>query len=187
MEEDLKKCIEVLRSGGVILYPTDTVWGLGCDAGNEKAVQRIFELKKRADNKALLLLVDSFGRLQSYVESIPDLAFDLIEMSEKPLTIIYSQGKNLAANVLADDGSIGIRITKEPFSHALCERFRRPIVSTSANTSGQPTPRNFLEIEPYIVESVDYVVKYRQNDATPAKASSIIKLGPKSYVKIIRE
>lgn len=187
MEEDLKQCIEVLRSGGVILYPTDTVWGLGCDATNEKAVQRIFEIKKRADSKALLLLVDSFGRLQNYVDQIPDLAFDLIDMSEKPITIIYPKGKNLASNVLADDGSIGIRVTKELFSHALCERFRRPIVSTSANSSGNQTPKNFLAIEPAILEAVDYVVRYRQDDHTEAKPSSIIKLGPGSYVKVIRE
>jgi len=187
MEEDLRQCIEVLRSGGVILYPTDTVWGLGCDATNEKAVQRIFEIKQRADHKALLLLVDGFGRIQNYVDSIPDLAYDLIEMSEKPITIIYSKGKNLAYNLLAEDGSIGIRVTNELFSHALCERFRRPIVSTSANVSGQPTPVNFQQISSYIIESVDYVVNYRQNDVVEAKASSIIKLGPGSYVKVIRE
>ena len=187
MEEEIKKCIDVLRSGGIILYPTDTVWGLGCDATNEVAVKRIYEIKQRADSKALLLLVDSVGKVQGYVDEMPELAYDIIEMSEKPVTIIYSKGRNLAANVLAEDGSIGIRVTKELFSHSLCERFRRPIVSTSANISGAPTPRNFSQIASEIVEIVDYVVAYRQNDLTEAAASSIIKLGPGSCVKVIRE
>jgi L-threonylcarbamoyladenylate synthase len=187
MEEEIKKCIDVLRSGGIILYPTDTIWGLGCDATNELAVKRIYEIKQRADSKALLLLIDSVGKLQGYVDEIPELAYDIIEMSEKPITIIYSKGKNLAANVLADDGSIGIRVTKELFSRTLCERFRRPIVSTSANISGAPTPHNFSQIALAIIESVDYVVDYRQNDLSEAVASSIIKLGPGSFVQVIRE
>lgn len=187
MEAEIKKCIEVLRSGGVILYPTDTVWGLGCDATNAEAVKRIYEIKQRSDSKALLLLVDSVGKLPGYVDEMPELAYDLIDMSEKPITIIYSKGKNLAANVLADDGSIGIRVTKELFSRTLCERFRRPIVSTSANVSGEPTPRNYAQIASEIVNAVDYAVSYRQNDLSEAAASSIIKLGPGSYVQIIRE
>jgi L-threonylcarbamoyladenylate synthase len=187
MEEEIKKCVDVLRSGGVILYPTDTVWGLGCDATNEVAVKRIYDIKQRADSKALLLLVDSVSKLQGYVDEMPDLAYDIIEMSEKPITIIYSKGKNLADNVLANDGSIGIRVTKELFSHTLCERFRRPIVSTSANVSGVTTPRNFSQIASEIIQSVDYVVGYRQEDRVETVASSIIKLGPGSCVKVIRE
>ena len=187
MEEEIKKSIEVLRAGGVLLYPTDTVWGLGCDATNETAVKRIYEIKQRADSKALLLLIDSVGKLQGYVDEVPELAYDIIEMSEKPITIIYSKGKNLATNVLADDGSIGIRVTRELFSRALCERFRRPIVSTSANISGAPTPRNFSQIALEVIESVDYVVGYRQTDLSEATASSIIKLGPGSFVQVIRE
>ncbi|MBB3186042.1 L-threonylcarbamoyladenylate synthase [Microbacter margulisiae] len=187
MEEEMKKCLEVLRTGGVILYPTDTVWGLGCDATNEAAVKKVYEIKKREDSKALLLLVDHIGKLQSYVDEIPALAFDIIEMSDKPITVIYSQGKNLAKNVLAEDGSIGIRVTNELFSKTLCERFRRPIVSTSANVSGEKTPHNFAQISDEILKAVDYVVQYRQNDFTEASASSIIKLGPGSYVKVIRE
>ncbi|GAT62804.1 L-threonylcarbamoyladenylate synthase [Paludibacter jiangxiensis] len=187
MIQEIKHVIDVLRKGGVILYPTDTVWGLGCDATNEEAVKRIYEIKQRADNKAMLVLMDSTAKLQAYVSEIPDLAYDLIDMSAKPLTIIYPQGKNLAANLLGDDGSIGIRVSNEDFSKKLCEMFRRPIVSTSANISGVPTPRNFAQISQEIIDAVDYVVQYRQDDLSEPAPSSIIKLGPGSLVKVIRE
>lgn len=187
MHDELKKAVEVLRSGGVILYPTDTVWGLGCDATSAEAVKRIFEIKKRADAKAMLVLVDSAARIQSYVEEVPDLAWDLIELSEKPLTIIYPGAKNLAQNLMAEDKSIGIRVTGEIFSKTLCERFRKPIVSTSANVSGEPTPANFNQITEEIKSAVDYVVDFRQNETNAPKPSSIIKLGIGNLIQIIRE
>ena len=177
----------MLRAGGVILYPTDTVWGLGCDATNEEAVKRIFEIKKRTDVKAMLVLVDSATRIQGYVDEVPDMAWELIDVSEKPLTIIYPEAKNLAKNLLAEDKSIGIRVTKETFSKTLCERYRKPLVSTSANVSGEPTPANFSKISDEIKSAVDYVVNFRQNETSAPKPSSIIKLGKGNVIQIIRE
>lgn len=185
--DDLRQCLETLRNGGVILYPTDTVWGIGCDATNEVAVKRIYEIKQRADSKAMLVLVDSTARIMNYVDTVPDIAWDLAEISEKPLTIIYPQAKNIAENLLAPDKSIGIRVTAEPFSKKLCEMLRRPIVSTSANIHGLPTPKYFCEIDSLIKERVDYIVQYRQNDVTKSSPSSIIKVGVNGEVKIIRE
>ena len=164
MTEDIKKACEVMAAGGIILYPTDTIWGIGCDATNEKAVQRVYELKRRADNKAMLVLMDSEAKLDRYVSDVPDIAWDLISVSDKPLTIIYSSAKNLATNLLGADGSVGIRITNEEFSKKLCERFRKPLVSTSANVSGEPSPANFSEVSEVIKEGVDYIVSYRQDD-----------------------
>ncbi len=187
MQEDIKNAINVLRAGGVILYPTDTVWGLGCDATNEKAVKRIFEIKKRVDAKAMLVLVDNEAKLQAYVDVIPDMAWDLIELTTKPLTIIYPDAKNLAANLIADDQSIGIRVTNEEFSKTLCAHFRKPIVSTSANVSGEPTPGIFNEISDEIIRAVDYVVTYAQDSTERNKPSSIIKLGKGNLIQIIRE
>ena len=145
MTEDIQKACEIMQAGGIILYPTDTIWGIGCDATNEKAVQKVYELKKRTDNKAMLVLTDSSAKLSMYVSDMPDIAWDLIEVADKPLTIIYPHAKNLASNLLGEDGSVGIRVTNEEFSRKLCERFRRPLVSTSANVSGEPSPGNFSE------------------------------------------
>jgi L-threonylcarbamoyladenylate synthase len=187
MEDDIKCALEVLNKGGLILYPTDTIWGIGCDATNEAAVQRVYELKKRVNSKAMLALVDSPVKISLYVREVPDQAWDLIELSEKPLTIIYSGARNLAPNLLADDGSVGIRVTKEQFSKKLCERFRKAIVSTSANISGSPSPGCFSEISGEIIEGVDYVVKYRQNEKSGKTPSSIIKLEMGGLIQIIRE
>jgi len=187
MQDEIKKTLEVLRWGGIILYPTDTVWGIGCDATNESAVKRIFEIKKRTDKKAMLVLVDNPAKLQGYVDEVPDIAWDLIEMAEKPLTIIYPQAKNLASNLIADDKTIGIRITKEVFSRNLCTQFRKPIVSTSANVSGEPTPANFNQISEEIKSAVDYVVNFRREDISKPKPSSIIKLGKGNIFQLIRE
>jgi L-threonylcarbamoyladenylate synthase len=187
MYDEIKRAVEVLRSGGVILYPTDTVWGLGCDATNEKAVKRIFEIKKRTDAKAMLVLIDSPGKLQSYVDEVPDIAWDLIEMAEKPLTIIYPEARNLAPNLIAEDKSVGIRITAEDFSKKLCAQFRKPIVSTSANVSNEPTPSNFSQISDEIKSAVDYVVNFRQAEISQPKLSSIIKLGKGNIFQLIRE
>ena len=175
-----------MAAGGLILYPTDTIWGIGCDATNEEAVRRVYELKRRSDHKAMLLLMDSSAKLNYYVQEVPDVAWDLIELADSPLTVIYSGARNVAPNLLAEDGSVGIRITQEEFSHKLCERFRKPLVSTSANVSGEPSPANFSEISETIKAGVDYIVRYRQDDLSKAAPSHIIKLGAGGLVKIIR-
>lgn len=184
--EDIKKACQVMQDGGVILYPTDTIWGIGCDATNEEAVRRVYEIKHRADSKAMLVLVDSAVKVDFYVQDVPAVAWDLIDVADKPLTIIYSGARNLASNLLAEDGSVGIRVTGEEFSKALCSRFRKAIVSTSANVSGQPSPRTFAEISDEIKNAVDYVVEARRTEAGLARPSSIIKLGQGGEVKIIR-
>lgn len=186
MEEDIKSCLEVLRKGGLILYPTDTIWGIGCDATNEEAVKRVYELKRRADNRAMLLLLDNVNQLDHYVVDVPEMAYELLDVAVKPLTIIYDGAYNVAKNLLAEDDSVGIRISHERFSQNLCSRFRKPIVSTSANISGQPSPKTFAEISEEIIKGVDYVVKYRRDDKTPHQASNIIKLSSDGTFKIIR-
>ena len=175
-----------MAAGGLILYPTDTIWGIGCDATNEEAVRKVYALKHRADHKAMLLLMDSSAKLNYYVQEVPDIAWDLIELADSPLTVIYSGARNLSPNLLAEDGSVGIRITQEEFSHKLCERFRKPVVSTSANVSGEPSPANFSKISEAIKAGVDYIVRYRQDDLSKAAPSHIIKLGAGGLVKIIR-
>ena len=196
-KEDLQEAVRVLRAGGVIVYPTDTVWGIGCDATNEEAVRKVYALKHREDTKSMLVLLDGAGKLQGYVEHIPDAAWDLLECSApdrdadgqqpRPMTIIYPGAKNLAPNLIADDGSIGIRITREPFSKALCEQLHRPIVSTSANISGEPAAKNFRQISQAVLDAADYVCRYRRNDETEKRPSSIIKLGLDNQIQIIRK
>ncbi len=186
MDDDLKNALEVLRQGGVILYPTDTIWGLGCDATNEQAVGRIYAIKKRPDTKSMLVLMENPALLERYVDDVPEIAWDLIEITTTPLTIIYEKAKNLAVNLLAEDGTVGIRFTRESFSRELISRFRRPVVSTSANISGQHAPASFRDIPEEIRNSVDYIVKYKQDDTTPRQPSSIIKLGSGGKVEIIR-
>jgi L-threonylcarbamoyladenylate synthase len=186
MNDDIKAALEVLQKGGVILYPTDTIWGLGCDACNEEAVKRIYAIKNRVDSKSMLVLMENAALLERYVNEVPEIAYDLIELSDKPLTIVYDEAKNLAENLIAEDGSIGIRITTEAFSRELIKRFKRPVVSTSANVSGKPSPACFDEIEQEIIDAVDYVVRYRQDDVQKAVPSSIIKLGVGGEIKIIR-
>ena len=176
-----------MREGGVILYPTDTIWGIGCDATNEDAVRRVYEIKQRQDSKAMLVLVDSSVKVDFYVQDVPEVAWDLIDLADKPLTIIHSGARNLAANLLAEDGSVGIRVTNEDFSKRLCQQFRKAVVSTSANISGQPSPRNFSEISEEVKSAVDYIVGYRQEEMSNPKPSSIIKLDKGGVIKIIRE
>lgn len=196
-KEDIEAALRVLRAGGIIVYPTDTVWGLGCDATNAEAVQRLYALKRREDSKSMLVLLDSTAKLNYYVTDVPETAWALLEASDlsdesdisdtKPLTIIYPKARNLAANLLAEDGSIGIRITNEPFSKALCERLRHPIVSTSANISGEPTARFFNEISPQILAQADYVCRFRRDDDCPHEPSSIIKINEDGTFVIIRK
>ncbi len=186
MQNDLKKAVEVLKKGGVILYPTDTIWGIGCDATNAEAVERIFKIKKREDSKSMLVLMENPALLERYIHEVPEIAWELVEISTTPLTVIYPNAKNLAPNLLAEDGSIGIRFTKEEFTRQLLQRFRRPIVSTSANISGEKAPAFFGEISEEIILQADYVVEYRQDDILPAKSSDIIKLWPGGRIEIIR-
>lgn len=186
-EDDIKKAIEVMREGGIILYPTDTVWGIGCDATNAEAVAKVYALKRRDDSKALICLVDSDNRLQRYVRNVPDVAWQLIEAVEKPTTLILDRAVNLAPNLIAEDGSIGIRITKEPFSHELCYRFQKAIVSTSANVSGEPAAQNYRDISQEILDGVDYVCESRRQEHKPHTPSSIIKLAADGEVKVIRK
>ena len=201
-KSDLEEAVRVLRAGGVIVYPTDTVWGIGCDATNEEAVRRVYALKRRADSKSMLVLLDAPGKLQGYVEEVPEMAWELLECTSplqlplqggrentesiRPLTIIYPRGKNLAKSLLAEDGSVGIRITREPFSKALCERLRRPIVSTSANISGEPAAKTFRQISEEVLEQADYVCLYRRDDEEEKAPSSIIKVGLHNEIEIIR-
>ena len=195
-KEDLQEALRVLREGGVIVYPTDTVWGIGCDATNEAAVAKIYALKQREDSKSMLVLLDSPAKLNYYIADIPDSAWALLEVADtdgneendevKPLTIIYPNARNLAPNLVAEDGSIGIRITGEPFSKALCEQLRHPIVSTSANISGHPTAHFYHEIEEAILNGADYVCQFRRNDDCPHEPSSIIKINNDGSFKIIR-
>jgi L-threonylcarbamoyladenylate synthase len=174
-ESDIEKCLRVLQGGGIILYPTDTVWGIGCDATNEKAVEKIYQLKKRSDEKAMIVLAADERDVLQYVAS-PDLAvFDYLQQVQKPTTVIYEGAIGLADNLVGKDGSIGIRICNEPFCRQLIKRFRKPIVSTSANISGQPAAKIFAEISNEIIKGVDYTVTYRQDDNTPASPSSVIK------------
>ena len=187
MHDDLKKAVEVLKSGGIILYPTDTIWGIGCDATNAEAVKHIYDIKKREDSKSILILMKNPALLNRYIDEVPEVAWDLVELSTTPLTVIYPGAKNLAANLVAEDGSIGIRFTKEDFTRQLLQRFRRPIVSTSANISGEKSPAFFDEISEEIKESVDYIVEYRQDDRMPSQPSSVIKLGPGGQIDILRK
>jgi len=184
--EDMSKALETLRNGGVILYPTDTIWGLGCDATNPEAVEKIYLIKGRAESKAMLALVGSEGQLQNCVQHIPEISWELIETAVHPLTIIYDHPKGLAKNMLAQDGSVGIRISNESFSRTLCQRFGKPIVSTSANRSGQKSPRTFADIPDSIKEKVDYIVNYGRSNGIPHSASNIIKISDGGIVKVIR-
>ena len=186
-KEDIKKAVEVMRKGGVILYPTDTVWGIGCDATNVEAVKRVYEIKRRDDSKALICLVDSDARLQRYVRNVPNVAWDLLNLNTKPTTVILDNAVNLAPNLVAQDGTIAMRITKEEFSKELCFRMQKPIVSTSANISGEPAAQNYCDISEELLNAVDYVCWTRRQEQKPHTPSSIIKLTEDGVVTIIRK
>ena len=186
-KEDIKNAVEVMRKGGVILYPTDTVWGIGCDATNEEAVAKVYKIKQRDDSKALICLVDSDARLQRYVRNVPNVAWDIFDLATTPTTIILDGAVNLAPNLIAEDGSIAMRITQEEFSKELCYRFQKAIVSTSANISGQPAAQNFQDIAPELLEAVDYVCYSRRQEKKPHTPSSIIKLTENGEVTVIRK
>lgn len=184
--DDIDAAITVLKTGGIILYPTDTVWGIGCDACNKAAVAKVYSLKCRPDSKALITLVADFDELSSHVESVPREAMKFLEDESRPVTVVFDRGKDLAPNLLAEDGSVGLRITREDYSQALCKALGKPLVSTSANVSGQPSPSFFNEIAPEIIENVDYVARYGRDETTPRKPSMVVKVSDDGCVKILR-
>jgi len=185
-QDDIKNAVEVMKNGGVILYPTDTVWGIGCDATNPEAVAKVYRIKQRDDSKALICLVDSDVRLQRYVRDVPEVAWNVMELATQPITVIFDKGVNLAPNLIADDGSIAMRITKEPFSRELCYRFQKPIVSTSANISGEPAAQNYQDISEYLLNAVDYVCWCRRQEKKPHTPSKIIRMKADGQVEVIR-
>lgn len=185
--DDIATAVETMRRGGIILYPTDTIWGIGCDARNPEAVKKIYDIKQRADSKALICLVGSMAMLEATVEEIPDAAEQIIDVAVAPTTIVYDHGRNVAPNLLADDGSLGVRITSEPFSAALCRAMRGPVVSTSANISGQPSPACFAEISEEIKQAVDYICLARRDEASSGKSSCVIKISTGNIIKILRK
>jgi len=186
MKEETLKCLEILKKGGLILYPTDTVWGIGCDATNADAIDKIFALKQRAENKSMICLVSDYKMLNQFVEEIPEVAYDILKYAAKPTTIIYDDPIRVAENLIAEDNSLAIRVCKDKFCNTLVKKFRKPIVSTSANISGKPTPKTFQQISPEILKGVDYVVNLPLSKKT-ANPSVIIKLGLDGKVQIIRK
>ncbi|MBA6153032.1 L-threonylcarbamoyladenylate synthase [Gelidibacter maritimus] len=185
MQKEISNALQVLKDGGLLLYPTDTVWGIGCDATNPEAVKKVFQLKEREDKKALICLVADDRMLSKYVKEIPKVAYDIFEVSEEPITIIYDEAQNLAENLVAEDRSIAIRIPDDDFCFQLLRRFGKPIVSTSANRSHEATPKSYKEITPHILKGVDYIVNLHR-EKNCSKPSSIIKLSANGRVKIIR-
>lgn len=186
-EEDIEIALITLRKGGIILYPTDTIWGIGCDATNQEAIEKIFKIKSRDETKGLLILANGENMVERYVKEVPEVAYELISVSDTPLTIIYPSGKNLASGVYSTDGSVGIRICNDIFCNELITRFRKPIVSTSANHSGKPSPGNYHEIEQSVIDKADYIVKYRQNDRQKSTASPVIRVDTDGTIKILRK
>lgn len=187
MEEEIKNALAVLHKGGTILYPTDTVWGIGCDARNKEAVSKLFKIKERAEYKSMVVLVCDEKMLNRYVKEVPEMAWDLLEAAETPLTIIYPDGRSLAENIIAADGSVGIRLVKDEFCKNLIHKFGKPIASTSANISGEKSPSSFSDIKLDILNKVDYIVNLRQNEFNDTQPSTIIKLAMNGEFKIIRK
>lgn len=186
-KEDLENALRVLRSGGIILYPTDTIWGIGCDATNPAAVAKVYALKQRSETKSMLVLVASTDDFSLYSESVPDVAVELAELSERPCTVVLDNAVRLAPNLISTDGTIGLRATRDPFSRDLCRALRRPLVSTSANISGSPSPATFGEIDSRVKEGVDYIVEWRRNDTTAALPSSVVKIAADGQFRILRQ
>lgn len=187
LQEEVNKTVEALKAGKSILYPTDTIWGLGCDATNPEAVQKIYSIKERDENKAMLILIWKIEQLRDYVEKIPDIAWDIVDFAEKPLTVIYPKGKKVAPNVLAKDGSIAIRLVRDEFCQSVLKKFNKAIVSTSANLSSKPSAPTFRDIDPVIINSVDHVVQYRQNDTSVASPSVLMKIELNGEIKFLRK
>jgi L-threonylcarbamoyladenylate synthase len=185
-EQDIEQCLQVLRTGGLILYPTDTIWGIGCDATNEKAIQRIYRLKQREEHKSMIVLLADERSLNEYVAAPDPAVYDYLEQLQKPTTIVFDGALGFPDNLVSNDGSIAIRVVKEIFCRHLVKRLGKPLVSTSANISGNPPPRNYTEIDPEICRGVDYIVEYRRNDLVPAQPSAVVKWNPQGPPVILR-
>ena len=186
LREEVAKALKIVQDGGIILYPTDTIWGIGCDASNTEAVQKIYRLKQRDESKSMIILLDNDNKLASYVREVPEIAYDLVEFAENPLTLILSNARNISPALISADGSVGIRVVKHAFCEQLIQRLRKPLVSTSANISGQPSPKNFTNISAEIINGVDYVVNLEQHDVHEKKQSTIMKLEPDGRFSFIR-
>ncbi len=186
MEEEIKKAIQVLKKGGIIVYPTDTIWGIGCDATNANAIKKIHKLKRRVEEKTMIVLVSDAETIKDYVYEVPEAAYDLIEVWDKPLTIVYDGAKNLASNLVRDNDTVAIRVSKDEFSRRLIEEFGKPIVSTSANESGNPSPIFYKDIDNYILDNADYVINLYHNTMNEVKPSTIISIEEGGSFKILR-
>ncbi len=187
LKDEVKNALDVINQGGIILYPTDTIWGLGCDATNTEAIQKIYTLKQRAQEKSMIILLDTENKLESYIQEVPGIAYDLIEFAENPLTLVMPGAKNISPALIASDGSVGVRVSSHPFCQQLIQRLRKPLVSTSANISGQPSPQNFSQISDEIITGVDYVVNLDQHDLSIKKPSTIMRLEPDGKFEFIRK
>lgn len=187
LKDEVKNALDVINQGGIILYPTDTIWGLGCDATNTEAIQKIYALKQRAQEKSMIILLDTENKLESYIQEVPGIAYDLIEFAENPLTLVMPGAKNISPALIASDGSVGVRVSSHPFCQQLIQRLRKPLVSTSANISGQPSPQNFSQISDEIITGVDYVVNLDQHDLSIKKPSTIMRLEPDGKFEFIRK
>ena len=187
LRDEVKKAFEVIQQGGIILYPTDTIWGIGCDASNTEAIEKIYNLKQRAQEKSMIILLDTDAKLESYIRDVPAIAYDLIEFAENPLTLVMPNAKNISPALISPDGSVAVRVTAHPFCQQLIQRLRKPLVSTSANISGQPSPQNFSQIAPEIIEGVDYVVDVDQHDLSVKKPSTIMRIDPTGLFEFIRK
>ncbi|AMR31749.1 translation factor Sua5 [Mucilaginibacter sp. PAMC 26640] len=186
LKDEVNKALKVIQEGGIILYPTDTIWGIGCDATNTEAVKKIFALKQREESKSMIILIDTDNKLQSYITEVPEIAYQLIEYAENPLTLVMPGARNISPSLIAEDGSVGVRVSSHPFCQQLIQRLRKPIVSTSANISGHPSPEYFGKIEQEIIDGVDYVVDIDQYSTEVKKPSTIMRLDPNGSFEFIR-
>jgi len=186
LKDEVNKALKVIQDGGIILYPTDTIWGIGCDATNTEAVKKIFALKQRGESKSMIILIDTDNKLQSYITEVPEIAYQLIEFAENPLTLVMPGARNISPALIAEDGSVGIRVTNNPFCQQLIQRLRKPLVSTSANISGQASPEYFSKIHQDIIDGVDYVVDIDQHSTEIKKPSTIMRLDPSGSFEFIR-
>lgn len=186
LRDEIANALKVVQDGGIILYPTDTIWGIGCDATNTEAIKRIFKLKQRDEAKSMIILLDSENKLESYVKEVPAIAYDLIEYAENPLTLVMPGARNISPALISEDGNVGIRVAKHDFCQQLIQRLRKPLVSTSANISGKPSPQNFSQMDQQIIDGVDYVVDLEQNSTELKKPSTIMRLNPDGRFEFLR-
>jgi len=186
LKDEITKALKIIQNGGIILYPTDTIWGIGCDATNTEAVQKIYALKQRAESKSMIILLDTDAKLPSYIKEVPELAYNLIEYAENPLTLVMPGARNISPALIAADGSVGIRIARHPFCEGLIQRLRKPLVSTSANISGNPSPQYFSQVEQEIIDGVDYVVDIDQNSKEIKTPSTIMRLEADGKFEFLR-